>query len=193
MTKLVCTTCGTLHKAPFTPEPRDRACPCGGVRVLPSQTKPRKPLNQASPNREKQVRKQGGTLKRSQPKRDWGDARAKVDEEGCCRICKRSDRPLEACHVLGREHDQPRVSEATGEVLQELYVHPDRIFPGCGPFPEGCHGDVDMRRINVLPYLTLDEQIQAVKDAGGIAPAMMRLAPVDHREEVEASRVAAHA
>lgn len=124
----------------------------------------------------------------SQPKRDWDDARAKVEEEGCCRICKRTDRKLEAAHVLGREHDEPKVSERTGEILQELYVDPDRVFPACGPFPEGCHGDAEHRRINVLPYLTLEEQIRAVKDAGGIAPAAMRLAPVEHREEVEASR-----
>lgn len=126
--------------------------------------------------------------KRSQePKRDWVDARAKCDEERCCRICKRTDRPIEAAHVLGREHDEPKVSKTTGAILQELYVHPDRIFPACGPFPDGCHGDVDMRRINYLGFLTLEEQIQAVKDAGGIEPARMRLAPVEHREEVEAS------
>jgi hypothetical protein len=166
--------CGCTHDSVMGKK-RPRKCECGNVFVRPTERagKPRK------------------ALRRIQPKRDWTDARAKVEQEGCCRICKRSDRPLEACHVLGREHDEPKVSKETGEILKELYVHPDRIFPGCGPFPEGCHGDVDMRRINVLPYLTLEEQLQAVKDAGGIAVAAMRLAPVDHREEVEASRVVA--
>lgn len=124
------------------------------------------------------------SLKRSEPKRDWSDARAKVDEEGCCRICKRSGRPLEAAHVLGREHDEPKLGK-DGWPLKELYVERDRIFPACGPFPDNCHGDVDHNRINYLPFLTLDEQLQAVRDAGGIDPARMRLAPVEHREEAE--------
>jgi len=125
-----------------------------------------------------------------QPKRDWTDARAKVEHEHCCRICKKeaaSGRPLEAAHVLGREHDEPKVSGVTGEPLKELYVHPDRIFPACGPFPGGCHGDAEYRRINVLPFLTLEEQLQAVRDAGGIELARIRLAPVEHREEIETS------
>jgi hypothetical protein len=126
------------------------------------------------------------SMKRSEPDRDWTDARAKVDEEGCCRICKRTDRKLEAAHVLGREHDEPKVSEATGNHMNVLYVDPDRIFPACGPFPDGCHGDVDLHRINYLPYLTLEEQVRAVRDAGGIEPARIRLEPVTHREAVEA-------
>lgn len=123
------------------------------------------------------------SARRSEPDRDWTDAHAKVEKEACCRICKRTDRPLEAAHVLGREHDEPKVSR--GRVLKELYVAPDRIVPACGPFPDGCHGDVEYRRINLLPHLTLEEQLQAVTDAGGIEPARIRLAPVDHREEVE--------
>ena len=140
---------------------------------------------------ENEAPKKRSGLKRGQPKRDWSAARAKVTEEGCCRICKRSDRPLEAAHILGREHDEPkvRVDAKTGELVgtKVLWVEPVRIVPACGPFPDGCHGDIDMRRINLLPYLTLEEQIRAVEDSGGIAPAYMRLAPVSHREEVEAS------
>ncbi len=117
-----------------------------------------------------------------EPKRDWTDARAKVEEEGCCRICKRSDRKLEAAHILGREHDEPKlkVEPITGELVpsKTLHVEPDRIVPLCGPFPEGCHGDVDYNRVNLVHYLTIDEQVQAVKDAGGIAPAWVKLAPV---------------
>lgn len=129
-------------------------------------------------------------LKRSHLERDWVDARAKVAEEGCCRICKRSDRKLEAAHVLGREHDEPKLKlDPTGELVPSkiLHVEPDRIVPLCGPFPEGCHGDVDHHRVNLVHHLTLEEQLQAVKDAGGIAPAMAALAPVARREEVEES------
>jgi hypothetical protein len=138
------------------------------------------------------VREDGSTVRSlsysGEPDRDWTDARAKVEEEGCCRICKRTDRKLEAAHILGREHDEPKVSKRNGETLKELYVHPDRIVPLCGPFPEGCHGDVDHNRVNLVHHLTIAEQVQAVKDAGGIAPAWVALAPVgpgqDHTEEI---------
>lgn len=141
----------------------------------------------STPRRGRKPLRRSG-LKRSQPKRDWTDARAKVEEEGCCRICKRSDRKLEAAHILGREHDEPKVKVGsdgksfTGS--KTLYVHPDRIVPLCGPFPEGCHGDVDYHRVNLVHVLTLDEQLQAVKDAGGIAEAWRALAPVDYRAEL---------
>lgn len=126
------------------------------------------------------------------PQRDWSLARTKVEEEGVCRICKRADsyeHPLEACHVLGREHDEPKVG-TDGRPLRELWVHPDRVFPGCGPFPAGCHGDVDHKRINYMGYLTLSEQLMAVKDAGGIAEAYRALMPVERREERERSAAA---
>jgi hypothetical protein len=125
-------------------------------------------------------------MKRAQPDRDWTDARAKVEEEGCCRICKRTDRPLEAAHVLGREHDEPKIG-ANGRPLKTLYVDPDRIVPACGPFPEGCHGEIHSHQINVVHHLTMDEQLRAVRDAGGIAPAWSLLARVEHREEIEAT------
>lgn len=118
----------------------------------------------------------------AEPKRDWSDALAKVELEGCCRICKRSNVKLEAAHVLGREHDEPKVSVGSdGESFiasKVLYVHPDRIVPLCGPFPDGCHGDVDHNRVNLVHHLTIEEQVQAVRDAGGIAPAWTALAPV---------------
>lgn len=131
-------------------------------------------------------------MKRSQPDRDWADARAKVEEEGCCRICKcseASDRPLEAAHVLGREHDEPKLGE-DGWPLKERYVDPDRIFPACGPSPGGCHGEAERKEINVLSVLSLSEQVKAVEDAGGIEAARLRLEPVAHREEVEATALA---
>lgn len=133
------------------------------------------------------VREDGSTVskRRSEPDRDWTDARAKVDHEGCCRICKRSDVVLEAAHVMGRAYDEPKVNRTTGEILQKLYVDPDRIFPACGPSPGGCHGEAERKEINVLEHLTLEEQVRAVKDAGGIGLAFRELAPVDHRREVE--------
>lgn len=122
------------------------------------------------------------SMKRSEPKREWALARTKVEEERCCRICKRTDKPLEAAHILGREHDEPMV--VGDRITKTLLVHPLRVIPACGPFPDGCHGDIDMKRINVLQYLTLDEQVQAVKDAGGIEAARIRLEPVNYNAEV---------
>ncbi|HEY6731941.1 MAG TPA: hypothetical protein VI039_13075 [Solirubrobacterales bacterium] len=155
---------------------RDRFCEHGRpfVKVRPEDQEPPAPRRRSFGT--------GG----KEPKRDWTDARAKVGLEGCCRVCKTSDRKLEAAHTMGRQHDEPKVNQRTGEILKELYVHPDRVVPLCGPFPEGCHGDFDERHaINLLHYLTLEEQVQAVKDAGGIAPAWSHLAPVDHRAELQ--------
>jgi len=162
--------CGCAQET-FMGQKREKTCECGNRFEKPGAAKARA--------------ERRSTSKRStEPKRDWSAARAKVEEEGCCRICeKTSDEvKLEAAHVLGREHDEPRTPGS-----KVLFVNPLRIIPACGPFPAGCHGDIDHNRINLVHYLTLDEQIQAVKDAGGIAPAFMELAPVSHREEVEAS------
>ncbi|HUB98537.1 MAG TPA: hypothetical protein VMS11_01810 [Solirubrobacterales bacterium] len=182
---------------------RPEKCPCGNRFLTVAQKaaleKPRAPLRRVSLKREAEEeastrpRSRGSTIRRKEPDRDWKDARAKVDEEGCCRICKRSDRKLEAAHVLGREHDEPKVNKRTGEILKVLYVHPDRVLPACGAAPDGtagCHEDVDAHRINYLQHLTLPEQLQAVKDAGGIEAARIRLAPVDHRQEVEENSAA---
>jgi hypothetical protein len=142
----------------------------------PKALKRSAPINRVSTRRERQARRQGG-----KPKRDWKDARAKVEQEGCCRVCKRSGPKLEAAHTIGCEHDEPKTPGS-----KALYVHPDRIVPLCGPFPDGCHGDYDERHsLNLVHYMTIDEQVQAVRDAGGIAQAWPRLAPVDHRAEVQ--------
>jgi hypothetical protein len=107
------------------------------------------------------------------PRRDWTAARAKVDAEGRCRLCGcRDRRKLEAA--------QPKVT-AAGRVLKVLYVDPDRVVPACGPFPAGCHGDVEFHRIDLLPHLTTAEQVRAVADAGSIETARVKLAPSAYR------------
>jgi hypothetical protein len=122
--------------------------------------------------------------KSSEPKRDWSLAIAKVEEEGCCRICKRSDRKLDASHILGREHDEPKIG-ADGRPLKELFVHPARIIPACGPYPLHCHGAQHRHEVDTLRYLTLDEQLMAVKDAGSIEAARIRLIPAPSSAYVE--------
>lgn len=100
-------------------------------------------------------------------KRDWADARAKVEEEGECRVCGSSEH-LEAAHIMGRKHDEPK-----GSVL---YVRPERIVPLCGTFSKNeCHAAFDAHRLELLIHLTCAEQARAVIDAGSITLAMKRL------------------
>lgn len=140
----------------------------------------------------------------SQPKRDWTDARAKVDAEGQCRVCRCKDRPLQAAHVSGRRYDEHLecgICEGTGVRRdgercrrcagsgwsKALYVNPDRIVPLCEHMTEdGCHSLYDAKKIDLLPYLTIDEQVQAVIDLGGIELARKCLAPTAYESKIAA-------
>lgn len=119
-------------------------------------------------------------------RRDWSDARRKVDDEGRCRRCLRSDVRLEAAHVLGRRYDKPRVEGSTTKVL---YVHPDSIVPLC----TSCHQLYDAHRIGILGSLTPAEQVRAVQDAGSIESARRRLDPLDYTDEMRQARIEAAA
>jgi len=121
----------------------------------------------------------------SEPRRDWSAANAKLESEGRCRVCGATSH-LESAHIMGRRYDEP-----VHPGSRVLYVDPNRIVILCGPFPDGCHGEYDHKRLDLLSYLRPEEQTQAVADAGGIELALKRLTPVRHREEVEASRVGA--
>lgn len=77
-------------------------------------------------------------------KRTWGPARAKVDSEGRCRGCGRSDRRLEAAHIIPRS----RISVGGGG------EDPHNIVPLCPP----CHRDYDGHRLELLGRLTREEQ-----------------------------------
>ena len=125
-------------------------------------------------------------------RRDWSDARRKVDDEGRCRRCLRSDVRLEAAHVLGRRYDKPRVEGSTTKVL---YVHPDSVIPLCGStvstsgvVTKGCHERFDHHEIGILGFLTPAEQIRAVQDAGSIESARRRLDPLDYSPPMLAAR-----
>lgn len=112
--------------------------------------------------------------------RDWSAARAKVDEKGRCRACgldvfqlAELGRSLEAAHTIGRVHDEPRpeVSETI------LWVNPDHVVELCGPATstDTCHAAYDGHRLDLLPLMTTDEQVAAVRCAGTIAAAVKRL------------------
>lgn len=116
-------------------------------------------------------------------KREWFAARAKVGETGQCRICGVDclHRKVDAAHVIGRTHD-PKATykgEATDNVDGSVWVTPDRIVPLCGPATDTgtCHNKHDSHDpdFQLLPYLTIEEQLQAVADAGGIELARNRL------------------
>lgn len=113
-------------------------------------------------------------LKRSEPPRDWSLARAKVDEEGgCCRVCGAPG--AQAAHILGRKFDQP-VSPGA----RTLLVLPDRIVPLCDEqIGNGCHASYDVHDLDLAPYLTVEEQAQAVLDAGSIGLALSRISGPD--------------
>ena len=117
-------------------------------------------------------------MKRTQPRRDWSDARAKVEEEGVCRVCG-SNENVQAAHVIGRASDGPK----PGYASPALWVNPDSIIPLCGQFAAlQCHVRYDAHALDVLEFLTPAEQIQAVKDAGGcIEAARRRTSPSSYR------------
>jgi hypothetical protein len=105
-------------------------------------------------------------MRRSQPKRDWTDARAKVEREGVCRVCG-SEYELQAAHVIGRHCDELKIG------ADVLYVHPDSIVPLCW----SCHAHYDRAGspvLDLLPYLLPHEEERAVHDAGGIVAAYRR-------------------
>lgn len=129
--------------------------------------------------------------KRSQPRRDWRQAREKVTSERVCRVWRLGDcqGPVEAAHVIARSCDHLMALEEaarevhySGDVVRPgatLFVHPDRIVGLCSKH----HRAYDRHALDVLSVLARHEQLQAVADAGGIELARKRLAPSAYRKE----------
>lgn len=82
-------------------------------------------------------------------------AREKVEREGC-RVCGAPARQCDAAHLVDR-------GTAGGN-----FDDPDITIPLCSAIKggAGCHGDYDAHRLDVLPYLTLEEQAAMVKKIG---------------------------
>lgn len=78
-------------------------------------------------------------------KRDWTAAREKVELEGGCRVCKGS--PADAAHII------PRSRVPGPEAMAQ-----SNIVPLCRPH----HVAFDDRRLDLLPFLSVDEQAFAV-------------------------------
>jgi len=90
-------------------------------------------------------------------RRDWKAARAKCDAEEVCRVCGRYG--VEAANSIGRTHDP-----ADGK------VRPVDVIPLC---PEH-HREYDGRRLDLLPFMSYEEQAAAVEHVG-IVRALRRL------------------
>lgn len=112
--------------------------------------------------------------------RKWSEARAKCDAEGC-RVCGTSQN-VEAAHIIGTALDRFDL-DGSPHPTKTWPVYAVRIVPLCGPFPEGCHGDYDHKRLSIEPYLTKEEAAQAVLDAGSIGLALRRISPAQLTEE----------
>lgn len=80
--------------------------------------------------------------------RYWTAAREKVDAEGACRVCGRSNVKLDAAHIIPRSRVRPGAGEDR-----------DNIVPLCH---ERCHPAFDGHGLDLLPYLTREEQAYAV-------------------------------
>lgn len=101
-------------------------------------------------------------------RRDWAAARAKVAREGMCRVrlgrayggC---EGPVQAAHVIGRATDR---KNANGVAV----VVAEAVVPLCLSH----HQKYDTHQLDLLPYLTLPEQVYAVEAAGGIEAARRR-------------------
>ena len=126
----------------------------------------------------------------SQPKRDWTEARAKVEREEVCRLGRDGgcEGRLEAAHIVGRDRDQfPPADRTEWTPFEPLFVAPDRIVPLCTRH----HRLYDAHQVDLLGFLTPWEEAQAVLDSDGLELARRRLAPNAYNRQEEAEPVGA--
>lgn len=122
----------------------------------------RTPLTRSTPLQRGNAKRKPGI------RRDWSLAIGKRDEEGACRVCGSTVR-VESAHVISRTCDLTWPGVVT-------VVRPERIVPLCAE----CHRAYDAHTLDLLPHLTLAEQVQAVADVG-LEQARVRLAPSAYR------------
>lgn len=105
-------------------------------------------------------------MKRGQPVRDWSDV--DIDRDDPCRWCGETGR-TERAHIAGRRFDR-KLENGVRK------VNPDSVLALCREH----HRAYDHHELDLLPVLTLAEQVQAVIDLGGIEAARIRLAPSEY-------------
>ena len=81
----------------------------------------------------------------------------KIITEGQCRVCTRKD--IQTSHLWPRGRGAPK------------YEDPDICIPLCAYH----HFWFDAHQLELLPYLSLEEQLATVREAGGIVKAYRRL------------------
>jgi len=87
--------------------------------------------------------------------RDWTEAQQKVEQEGKCRNCRRTNM-LTPAHLIHRG-----MGGGMGA---------DNIIPLCIK----CHAAFDRHELDILGLLTVDEQVAMVRLAKGIENARKR-------------------
>ena len=103
-------------------------------------------------------------------RRDWSQANDKREREGCCRVGRKSgdtsgcSGPVEMAHTVGRRYDRLGPNG--------VVVNGDEVVPLCTAH----HAAFDAHRLDLLPYLTMEEQAAAVRLIG-LERALMRLVP----------------
>jgi 5-methylcytosine-specific restriction endonuclease McrA len=75
--------------------------------------------------------------------------RAKCDREGLCRVCARKG--VDAAHIIPRSRVKPGIGEDERN---------------CCPLCRTCHAAFDQGRLDLLPFLTREEQSYAVELVG---------------------------
>jgi predicted restriction endonuclease len=92
-------------------------------------------------------------------RRDWTAAHRKVEDELYCRVCDRQ--ADDAAHIVPRSRGGSDVA--------------DNILPLCRDH----HQELDSHRLDILEYLTREEQAEAVRLLG-LEDARQRLVPSDY-------------
>ena len=84
-------------------------------------------------------------------RRDWHAPIEKVQQESRCRVCGRTGLKLDACHVIPRSRVKPGPGEDARNIVPMCRQH---------------HTDYDHGRLDLLPYLSREEQAYAVELVG---------------------------
>lgn len=162
--KAFCRTCQAEREVPF--RPKALGClVCGGI-LVSTLEKDRKPIKRKTEL--KAVPKP--SLSRKPRERIWTPARAKVEQEGVCRLARLEDcsPKLDCAHVIGRDRDQfapldPAVLEEwlRADARGRWFVAPDRIVPLCRHH----HRLYDRGLVGLIGRLFIAEELQAVRDS----------------------------
>lgn len=106
--------------------------------------------------------------------RDWTLARGKVTRERVCRLTDAAEYgdcagKVEAAHLIARAYDRPSEDDPQGVPIPRV-VAPAETVPLCTVH----HQAYDAHEVDLIPFLTLQEQAAAVRLVG-LVRALQRL------------------